>query len=319
LMMLKHYIPLLPAGANMDLPGSKPGGIQVSCSIVALSPTVLAFARHISEINDVRAKPANERDYTQCIVNLVPLFTDWSALHRATAELPMPESLREVASNAKDKMLESLRSMSEDMLLTVRLQVEVMSTNTRDEKLKKVVEIIDAEDGLQEASKPIVDDILRCDVAAAAYESFKLFDSKSAQAEALVKALMTAKTTTGSLAVDISSVIDKVTKAMSEPEMTATLESCGRVLGNLTGLQSMFRDLRSGESREGLAKKCDKGIARRKHWSLDPKLSLMLQSISSAQPAVAEPVAEPVASSVALPLPEPEARRRRQSKGSGNF
>ncbi len=331
MLMLKHYIPLLPAGAKMDLPG----GIQVSCSIVAVSPTLLAFARHISAIHGVRAMPANKQDYTQCIVNLVPLFTDWSALHRATAELPMPESLREVASNAKEKMLESLRSMSEDVLLSVRLQVEVMSTNTRDEKLKKVVALIDAEDGLQEASKPIVDDILRCDAAAAAYESFKLFDAKSAQADALVKALMAAKTTTGSLAVDISSVIDKVTKAMSEPEMTATLESCGRVLGNLTGLQSMFRDLRPGESREGLAKKCDKGISRRKHWSLDPKLNLMLKSISSAQPAAlqslssAQPAtAEPVASSApsacdsavaeaAKAEPEPEAKRRRMTKGQG--
>jgi hypothetical protein len=262
-MMLKHYIPLLPAGAKMDLPGVKPGGIQVSCSIVPVSPTVLAFARHISEIHGVSAKPANDLDYTQCIVNPVLFSTDRPAPHRATAELPMPESLREVASNAKEKMPESPRSISQDVPHPVPLQVEAMSTNTRHEKLKKVVAPIDAEDGPQEASKPIVDDILRCHAAAAAYESFNLFNSKSARAEALVKALMTAKTTTGSLAFDISSVIDKVTKAMSEPEMTATLEYCGRVLVNLTG----FRDLRSTESREGLAKKCHNCTARRKHWS----------------------------------------------------
>ena len=167
--------------------------------------------------------------------------------------------------------------------------MEFTSAKTRDKKLQKMIALLDAEDGLQEAGKHVVDDILRCDAAAESYTSLKLFGSKSVQAEALVKALMTARTTTGSLAVDISSVIDKVTKAMSEPAMAATMESCGRVLGNLRGLQSMFRDLRSGESREGLAKKCHKGMSRRKYLSLDPKLSLMLQSLSSAQPAKAEP------------------------------
>ena len=122
--LMKYYIPLLSVGANMDLLGMKPDGIQVRCSIVAVSPTVLASARHISEIRCVRAKPENERDYTQCIVNLVSLFTDWSVLHRATTELPVSESLKEVASNAKEKMLESLGIMSEDMLNSVRLQVE---------------------------------------------------------------------------------------------------------------------------------------------------------------------------------------------------
>ena len=167
--------------------------------------------------------------------------------------------------------------------------MEFTSVKTRDKKLQKMIALFDAEDGLQEASKHIADDILRCDAAGESFTSFKLFDSKSVQAEALVKALMTARTTTGSLAVDISSVIDKVTKAMGEPEMAATMGSCRRVLGNLTGLQSMLRDFRPGESREGLAKKCHKGISRRKYWSLDPKMSLMLQSLASAQPAKAEP------------------------------
>lgn len=31
-------------------------------------------------------------------------------------------------------------------------------------------------------------------------------------------------------------------------------------------------------------KKCLKGVARRKHWSLDPKLSMMLQCAAHPQP-----------------------------------
>lgn len=162
----------------------------------------------------------------------------------------MPESLREVASNVQETMFASLNTMTEDMLKSVRSLVKAISAHTRDETMKKIVVLVENEDCLQEANRPIVDNILECRAAADTYASFKAFDSKSAQANGLVKALMAAKANTGSLTLEISNVIDKVNKALTDPEVNATLDACGRVLGNLTGLQSMFRDLKDGESRE---------------------------------------------------------------------
>ena len=65
-------------------------------------------------------------------------------------------------------------------------------------------------------------------------------------------------------------------------------QTVGRVLGNMTGLQAIYRTLKVGETRATLAAKCVRGMRRKKHTTMDPKLAIHLQAVSSGSGQVVE-------------------------------
>jgi hypothetical protein len=76
--------------------------------------------------------------------------------------------------------------------------------------------------------------------------------------------------------VDVLPNLADATKDMATDQDPQDLGMIGRVVGNLTGLQALHRDLKVGETRSQLATRCFKGLSKKKLMSIDPKLSLTL-------------------------------------------
>ena len=51
----------------------------------------------------------------------------------------------------------------------------------------------------------------------------------------------------------------------------------GKLLGNVCIVQALKRDLMPGETRQGLARRCDKGFAKKKYLQCDPHMHLLLR------------------------------------------
>ena len=61
------------------------------------------------------------------------------------------------------------------------------------------------------------------------------------------------------------------------------LQNSGWVLGNLTVVQALFRDLLPGGTRKGILRKAAKGLAKKSYLTCDPKLQLTLISMMGSE------------------------------------
>jgi hypothetical protein len=60
------------------------------------------------------------------------------------------------------------------------------------------------------------------------------------------------------------------------------IKKAGQLLGDLTGVQAGLRELGAGEDRCGLARRCRKGVTKRKHLSLSQKVDMWLSTLEAA-------------------------------------
>ena len=70
----------------------------------------------------------------------------------------------------------------------------------------------------------------------------------------------------------------------------------GKLLGNMCIVQALKQDLQPGETRQGLARRCDKGFAKKRYLQCDPHMHLLLRrhlsdsdTVGDVQPGVAPP------------------------------
>ena len=133
------------------------------------------------------------------------------------------------------------------------------------------------------------------------YNTFRQIDAQRSKLETCASELKKAK----AIATH-QTVLTKIDAAMAACDLAMGSEACeadrvnaGRTLGNLTALQAMYRDLRQGESRQQLAEKCRRGLKRKRYLSLDPHLTLFLDSVCDN-------------------LSDPASQRAKKARGEGD-
>ena len=65
-------------------------------------------------------------------------------------------------------------------------------------------------------------------------------------------------------------------------------QEIGRMLGNLTGLQALYRPISGACGRDALCKKAFKSVNKKPYMSLDPKMKMSLEAMVGEPVAVAE-------------------------------
>lgn len=136
-------------------------------------------------------------------------------------------------------------------------------------------------DAFSDKHKVEVDKILGDEASASLYHAFRQIEANRQNLETCTSELKKAKAiaTHQTVLANIDALMEACDLAMGGEDGEGNRANAGRTLGNLTALQAMYRDLKQGESRQHLAEKCRKGLKRKRYLSLDPHLTLFLDSV----------------------------------------
>ena len=114
------------------------------------------------------------------------------------------------------------------------------------------------------------------------FQAFKTLDKCSAAILPLSQALMEVqvKCNQHGAKEKLSQLSKMLVTTIENETYVKTRAEKGRALGDLTALQAIYRPFKMGETRQALASKVKKGLKRKPDLSLDPRLSLFIDSLS---------------------------------------
>jgi len=152
--------------------------------------------------------------------------------------------------------------------------------------LSKISDLFQKCEALDDTHKPAFMGIVDHAEAEGLYWCFKHWDAVTAAVSNAKVELEACLGILGGQSLLARACSEEAQKLLEDESTSAAMVAPGRVLGNLTGLQALYRDLRVGETRKSLARKCLKGLERKKALSADPKLMMVLgKTIGSSGPA----------------------------------
>ena len=135
-------------------------------------------------------------------------------------------------------------------------------------------------DSFTDEHKAKATQILAMDAVSILYGMFKSIDTLRVSLEALKDVLSKVQVahTVACVSKPVAALLESVEAALGR-DGEEDRKRAGRLLGNLTAVQAIYRPLKQGETRSGLAAKCKKSMKKKIYVSTDPHLDLFMESL----------------------------------------
>ena len=247
---------------------------NITFAVIGAAPAMMNFARSIFEMKSCT-------DVALVSARVLPMLESYKPIWSLAGEMVEIKPWMQVIEQGLDI---AMKNVSQSIQVTASAQDEATKNlnNAACQNLKAKLSAFFANaDAFSDDHKVEVEKILDDPASVSLYRTLRQIDAHRQNLETCASELKKAKAIAihQTVIANIDALTAACDSAMGGQDCEADRANAGRTLGNLTALQAVHRDLKQGESRQHLAEKCRKGLKRKRYLSLDPHLTLFLDSV----------------------------------------
>lgn len=275
-LIAKKYVNVL--GGDMCLTVSENKTQPVPSHLVCIAPQLLQFAQLICKLNKWRADASlTFKDLGQTLRPLMLAFEVGAAAAKELSEGLPDERLKTTVEFGISTSVNFIHFAIATFQAACESNVKDIIASMQCPELANLSQVIEACEDFNGAKRDELMNFTRLEATDALYNGFKTHEALIAQ---MGKALHDYRALASRFPEHAYNIELRVQGAEGVfKEKDSDLKKAGRVLGNLTIIQALLRELNPGETRKQLCRKGVKSIAKKGYMSVDVKLNVALNNV----------------------------------------
>ena len=251
--------------------------MKASFIVTAVAPSIFSLAQSVCSLKRFETNGGKVADFLGMVL---PMFNRWQRALTFVDEVLLSETWRALVSAALERSLAAIKGLVDNSISEWAAHTNKGNGREVAQASEALQELFSVADSFtsEHTDKAMV--ILEMRAVPILYEMFKLIDHTRVSLDALKEMLGKVQVvhTTSCVSKPIAALVEALDVALTG-DGEEDRKRAGRLIGNLTVVQAIYRPLKEGETRAGLASKCRKSMKKKRYITADPHLDLFMEGL----------------------------------------